>query len=276
MTSRRKARRRPPPPRGAGNAQPRRRAALPPQGRVTERYAPPAPRDLPELRGRVAAWLAADGAQFYLTMALAGLQWLPPGLTAAAGAAQVGRQEDARVTGGELYWVSGAMTDLARHAAPGLPTRSLHPHDLPSPAGLMVFEAPLARYLNSEGREVEIVAVSWGPWDGPAGLWDQGGTWLTFWSHPAPVLPRAAFAGGAADLAALGPMPALPPVLPDNEAGWPFGDQPAGQDIPEGTTASWALVTRAAWRLMQQPLAVTEGEQAPRAVRRRLAPMPGS
>ena len=59
------------------------------------------------------------------------------------------------------------MTALARHAAPRLPTRTLHAHDLPSRTGFMVFEAPLAAYVNSEGREVQIVAVSWGPWDGP-------------------------------------------------------------------------------------------------------------
>jgi len=119
MTSRKKGSRRPPPPRAAGDRHRRTAspAALPPPGRVTERYAPPAPRDLPELRGQVAAWLAAEGTQFYLTMALAGLQWLPPGLSAAAGAAQVARQEHAR-TGGDLYWVSAPMADLARHAAP--------------------------------------------------------------------------------------------------------------------------------------------------------------
>jgi hypothetical protein len=89
--------------------------------------------------------------------------------------------------------------------------------------------------------------VSWGPWDGPAGAWQHGGIWLTFWSHPAPALPEAAFTAGTADPAALGlPAGALPAVLPDNEAGWPFGDLPAGQDIPEGTTAEWALAVRAA------------------------------
>ena len=50
----------------------------------------------------------------------------------------------------------------------------------------MVFEAPLARYVNNEGREVQIVAVSWGPWNGPAGRWDQGGIWLSFWSATPP------------------------------------------------------------------------------------------
>jgi hypothetical protein len=172
--------------------------------------------------------------------------------------------------GGDLYWVSAPMTDLARHAVPSLPTRSLHPHDLPSPAGLMVFEAPLARYLNSECREVEIMAVSWGPWDGPAGLWDQGGTWLTFWSHPAPVLPRAAFAGDAADLAALGPMPALPPVMPDNEAGWPFGNLPAGPTFPRAPPppGRWSPAGHGASCSSPSPSPKRAG---PRGVRRRLA-----
>jgi hypothetical protein len=136
----------------------------------------------------------------------------------------------------------------------------------------MVFEAPLASYVNNEGREVQIVAVSWGPWNGPGGRWDQGGIWLSFFSHPAPVLPREAFTGGIAHRAALAPpMSSVPPVLPDNEAGWPFGDLPGDQEIPEGTTAAWALVTRAAWRLIRQPLAAETTQRADRAARRRLA-----
>ena len=118
----------------------------------------------------------------------------------------------------------------------------------------MVFEAPLATYVNGEGRDVQIVAISWGPWGGPCGRWDQGGIWLSFFSHPAPVLPTEAFTSGIADRAALAPlMSTVPPVLPDNEAGWPFGDLPGNQEIPEGTTATWALATRAAWRLMASP-----------------------
>jgi hypothetical protein len=264
-------RRQPPPPPGSA-------APAPPPGRITESYAPPAPRDLPELRGQLARWLAGEGPGFYLTMALAGCQWIPPGSpSVAAGAAQIARQEHHRVTSADLYWVSAPMTALARHAAARLPTRTLHAHDLPSRTGFMVFEAPLAGYVNDEGREVQIVAVSWGPWGGPGGRWgsgqrDQGGIWLSFFSHPAPVLPREAFTGGIADRAALAPlMSTVPPVLPDNEAGWPFGDLPGDQEIPEGTTAAWALVTRAAWRLMRQPLAAETTERADRAARRRLA-----
>lgn len=123
----------------------------------------PAPRDLPELRGQLAHWVAAEGPGFYLAMALAGCQWIPPGSTSvAAGATQIARQEHQRVVAGDLYWVSEPMTALARHAASRLPTRTLHAHDLPSRSGFMVFEAPLAGYVNDEGREVQIVAVSWG------------------------------------------------------------------------------------------------------------------
>src|SRR6266851_9041464 len=91
-----------------------------------------------------------------------------------------GFREPAGLATADLYWVSAPMTSLARHAADRLPTRTLHAHDLPSRSGFMVFEAPLATYVNDEGREVQIVAVSWGPWDGPGGRWDQGGIWLSF------------------------------------------------------------------------------------------------
>ena len=75
-------------------------------------------------------------------------------------------------------------------------------------------------------------------------------------------------------------MGTVPPVLPDNEAGWPFGDLPGDQEIPEGTTAAWALAVRAAWRLMRQPLAAETTQRADRAARRgspaRASPPPTS
>jgi hypothetical protein len=265
-------------------------ADLRPTGRIAEQYEPPGPRQIPELRGQLASWISAEGQNFYLVMALAGRQWLPPGLPFVTGAAQVARQEHTRVTNAELYWVSGPMTDLARHAAGSLPARDTYRHDLPSPVGLMVFETPLASYVNAGGRNVQIVAVTWGPWNGPSGAWDHGGTWLSFYSHPAPVLPAEAFADGFADLSALGPLlvpltdqpdaemamlgpvaETLPPILPDNETGWPFGQLSDGYTFPEGTTAAWALALRAAWRLMKQPLAVQDTEHADRGARRRLA-----
>lgn len=243
MSSRGRARQRQPAPatRNAGCQQPapRRGAPAPPAWPrlITEQYAPPAPRDLPELRGQLAAWLDGQAPKFYLTMALVGRQWVPPAASLAAAAAQVARQERLRVTG-DLYWVSATMTDLARHAAPRLPTRNLYAHDLPSRTGFMVFEAPLATYVNSEDREVQIAAVSWGPWDGPASRWDHGGIWLTFFSHPAPLFPRQAFTGGTADPAFLAPLiGTVPPVMPDNEAGWPFGELSDSGQLPDGTTA---------------------------------------
>jgi hypothetical protein len=167
------------------------------------------------------------------------------------------------------------MTDLARHAAPQLPTHNLYPHDVPSEFGFMVFEAPLAIYVNEEGREVEIVAVSWGPSDDPDWAGADGGVQFTFYSHPAPVLPRAAFAHGAADMATLAFLTPLigtvPPLLPDNEAAWAFGELTGDVEIPEGTTAAWARIIRAAWRLMRQPLAQETTQRAARAARRRLA-----
>jgi hypothetical protein len=86
------------------------------------------------------------------------------------------------------------MTALARHAAARLPTPGpCTPTTCPA-AGFMVFEAPLATYVNNEGREV----------------------WI--FSHPAPALPREAFTGGIADRAALAPLMSTVPVRAENLA----------------------------------------------------------
>ena len=112
---------------------PPRRGPAPRPRRVTESYTPSTPRDLPELRGQLAHWLAREGPGFYLAMALAGRQWIPPDSTSVtAGAAQIARQEHQRVVTGDLYWVSAPMTALASHAATRLPTRTLLAHDLPA------------------------------------------------------------------------------------------------------------------------------------------------
>jgi len=65
-------------------------------------------------------------------------------------------------------------------------------------------------------------------------------------------------------------MGTVPPVLPDNEAGWPFGELSDDEQLPDGTTAPWALAVRAGW-LMRQPLAQETAQPADRAARRRLA-----
>jgi hypothetical protein len=225
-------------------------------GDITERYVAPAPRELPELRARLARWLSGTGPVFYLTAALTGRQRLPSGVPPDTGAARVAAQERRRVLAGELYWVSAAMTRLARHAAQSLPSWNLYRHDLPSDCGLMVFEQPLGSYTNDEAREVEIVAASWGPRKGPGRSWANGGVALSFYSHPAPVLPRGAFQPSDADPLA-GPYLAagLPPILPDNEAGWPFGDLDVLPPRTEGTTVQWArvLATRRAEQGTSQP-----------------------
>ena len=67
---------------------------------------------------------------------------------------------------GELFWVSAPMNGLVHRAAHAT-ARNLCPHDLPTRTGFMIFEAPLAAYINGEGRQVQIVAVTWGLWEAP-------------------------------------------------------------------------------------------------------------
>ena len=119
------------------------------------------PHLLPEARGKLAAWLDERGADFYLESLIAGSQEIRPPGPLPRSAARLAEDERHRVTGGELYWVSREMTELARHAGRQLNRYELFEHDLPSRSGFMVFETPLTSAC-VDGIRLEIVAVSWG------------------------------------------------------------------------------------------------------------------
>lgn len=230
----------------------------------------PDPRRMPALRGMVAQWLKTEGSSFYQEMIESGTQQmgLDPAATPEDCAGQLARHERQRVADGALYWVSPAMTQLAVHAGQQLPHQELYPYDLPSSRGFMVFGEPLGMYSSQAlGHRVEIAAVSWGPWDGPdtaANDWNDGGVWMTFYA-PQPHMRYISCRQTAVDLGLSGDDP----LLPDNEAGWPFGKLNTAE-VPADTTGVWARTVRAAWLLMQQPIAETASASAPPSVKAKL------
>jgi hypothetical protein len=94
----------------------------------------------------------------------------------------------------------------------------------------MAFGAPLARYVNDDGRDVEIVAASWGPLGRPGrGLGARRDLAdLLEPTRPCPA-PRRGHRRGRRPGRSRPAGAPLPPFLPDNEAGWPFGDLPADE-----------------------------------------------
>ena len=153
----------------------------------------------------------------------------------------------------------------ARYAGQNARAQPLRLHGLPG---------PLATYRNSSGREVQIVAVSWGPWHDPLDHPAADGLQLTFYSHPTPLFRRSAFTGGNRQPgrgSAPEPRPGhYPSLLPDNEVGWTF-DRPrrGGEHRRDGRQ----LGTDRRRRLAADAPALTRetAEQANRAARRRLA-----
>lgn len=247
------------------------------------RWRCPDARSVPELRGKLAAWLAERGAAFYLEMLLAGSQQVRPPGPLPDSALHLAAAEHHRI-GGELYWVSAEMTDLARHAGRQLTHLELYEHDLPSSTGFLVFERPMAT-VTSAGIDLEIVAVSWGiltppllvregDYEAPVGAdWaQQKAVWFTFYSDPHGFVDaHARRLSGIADTAdaQVAWLRQVGPVMPDNELIWALGqpeDVPAGDDI----TSAWGQTVIAAWLLMQQPLTAHSTESAPRPARRRL------
>jgi hypothetical protein len=206
---------------------------------------------VPELRGKLAAWLAERGAAFYLEMLLAGSQQVRPPGPLPDSALHLAAAEHHRVAG-ELYWVSAETTDLARHAGRQLAHVELCEHDMPSSTGFLVFERPIAT-VSSAGVDLEIVAVSWGTqappllvregdYEVPVGAdWAQRkAVWFTFYSDPHGFVDvHARRLSGIADPTSVADAQVdwrrqVGPVMPDNELIWALGqpeDVPAGDDI---------------------------------------------
>lgn len=82
----------------------------------------------------------------------------------------------------QLFYVTADITKLVRQAAPSLREKwDIQPHDLPAPAGFMVFAEPMAEYTrDSDGKRIDIVAVSWGGTELLSS--ETGGLWVSFWS----------------------------------------------------------------------------------------------
>jgi hypothetical protein len=236
------------------------------------------PKRLPELWGKLASWLAKRGAAFYLEALLAGSQQVRPPGPLAASATQLAADERRRVTGGELFWVSAEMTELAQHAGRQLTRHELYEHDLPSRSGFMVFQTPLAT-TSTDGIALEIVAVSWGiveppllarhgPLEIPVGKdWArQAAVWFTFYSDPHGFVE--ANLRHLAD-AKVTWLRQAGPFMPDNELLWAL-DQLEELPDRDDVISAWGKTVVASWLLMQQPLASHDTDRAPRPARRRL------
>ena len=145
-------------------------------------WRPPEPRDLPDLRARLAEYTTSMEAMAQLRQVLAaGRTTLLPtvaGLKPETGAAiLLSKAEEHRLRKAQLYYASADMTALAVAAANVPPTEPVRESRVPEPFGLMVFASPIGGYaedlaevaagtpINREGVSgtvtIPIVAVSW-------------------------------------------------------------------------------------------------------------------
>ncbi|MFM9589889.1 hypothetical protein ACKI1O_10880 [Streptomyces scabiei] len=180
------------------------------------------------------------------------------------------RQADAEIleaslTAADLYFVSTPMGILAREAAKTLPSFALAPEDLPTPAGLVIFERPVDSLLHGEPAAPYLV---------------QGFLWWVF--QEAGVMVEL-FADRDAALAEMARLELIDKQTVEHNrhlmapamrmAGrstwWPFGKDTRADETAPGV-AECLGVLKAAWLLMQQPIATIHDVEADRAVRKRL------
>ncbi|MFI9331984.1 hypothetical protein ACIGZJ_31135 [Kitasatospora sp. NPDC052868] len=115
------------------------------------------PRDLPEIRAELATWLTDPGPDG------GPATWSarhPPDIAAQERAATREWAHALRVA--DLYYIAADMTRLAVNAGHALPSYRLHPEDLPSRNGLLVWEEPAAdSYDGGEYTGAPITAATW-------------------------------------------------------------------------------------------------------------------
>lgn len=231
------------------------------------------PVQLPEVRAEQIEWLFRRGTDFFEACIKAGILPVRPDLPDRQAAEHVARAEAHRLHRADLYWVSADMTDLVAHAAASMPRFTLMPEDLPSPYGLIVFEQPLKVLPSPDDYNdfVHVIAASWGTWR-PANA-PHGHLWVSWYADTARnhenVDPRRPTAGMS--WRRFG----LPALCYENETQIAFSATPvkavssvSGEEVEVG--ASYPVrELRAAWTLMQQPIASVSEAHFDRAARRR-------
>jgi hypothetical protein len=154
---------------------------------------------------------------------------------------------------GELYAVSGPMGELAATAGQSLDLFDMEVEDLPTPAGVLIFEQPpqLLQGRDQDGSQVAIHGATWSVHDEGEG----GYAW---------IIPIAQDEGH--NHLMLGGPALLPFSMADYLA------SVRGPVMTREKNLFDHLITalRAAWLLMRQPLAESSDLEPSRAVRKRL------
>jgi hypothetical protein len=221
------------------------------------------PVDLPRLRAELISWIGSSetAANLWATAVKRGVTERLTGPIAPADVDEVQSvlrgAEVLKLKEAELFYASSEMTELAVVAAATIPDFQLAPEDLPSRAGLIVFEdAPASLALS--GHSVGIKAVSWG--DRPGG----GSILIGQYAERREAAPVIAAASTYR-------QPFQEPTLTyihGAEASWMFGEN---QDLErEEYGPVLALILRSAWLLMQQPVTTVSNAEYKRQDRRRL------
>jgi hypothetical protein len=205
--------------------------------------------DLPELRAELAAFAESEEGTAYWVSHTETVSYYK---TTGTSSDELGRTVE-RALRGDLYAVSAPMAELAATAGQSLDLFDMDVHDLPTPTGVLIFEQPpqLLDGLDADDKPVRIHGATWAAGDGGGG----GYVWIT------PIAED----GGHSHLTLGGPA-LIPFAMADYLT--PMGVTGLSRDKNLFDCLIGTL--RAAWLLMQQPLAEETELQPARAVRKRL------
>ncbi|WP_410599801.1 hypothetical protein [Amycolatopsis sp. lyj-90] len=248
-------------------------------------WSPPEARELPALREHLAEYLTSFAAHLFTSaMVREGRGTLRPIGDPDIGAELMLADEYRRLHQAQLFYVTSDITPLVQHAARNLHDHwDIEPQDLPALTGFMLFAEPLATYTREDGKNVDIVAVSWG--ETTLISHPGGGIWLTFWSATdfAVVIAKLREAGFPTAESTRLAHAQNAELTWDNEIYMPWGathavvpEESGGRALDPTkvaaakTTIDWLRVVHAGW-IFCQPNGFTEvsDEHLPKTLRKR-------
>lgn len=224
------------------------------------------PQDLPELRAELARHMASERAHVQLGRFDENRMTTGESIVGNISAADLQRDETARLEGAELFYVSAEMTELAKAAAESLPFFDLERADLPSEHGFMFFAEPFASYSNEGKPNAKVQACCWM-------VVGSNTLWLSFYTDWHSWLEECRGAGTFRSDAIEFCLKAdhwlyletfvFAPLAGRREVDGPWAEDAREIGVLEN-------VVRAAWLLMQQPVTNEDAVEPDRAIRKRL------